>query len=653
MKNKTHILRVTFRKSLATLLAAALPFQLISSCGPSSPRREQVSHALGKTELDFERQHDPSTSLREGGGWSSAREASERYGADVHNHVAPQVYSRMTVVYVCVGDECNSDLPHDLPSTPFGYGVQDHNVRIYLDGTVPKKGQGAPYIAKRDGPQPGGDSSDSDHKNRPGFPLNPSNLKTRVEVDSDIATRLSERESKATRGLAELEGQLNRSGKKGGAAPKGGLKTETEDAKGRHSKSAGTIGDVIDKSGSAPSQSKGPLPGSLGTDLEETRKEAKRLGSAPSHDHSGEAAREASDLLDDAEKEAREGNIARADALLREGKWLTSIAGRGPGSTPEPAPQGPIPPNDGPSDSVPPASNSDETHRRTTRTPSETRSEAMRVGLSLYDASGELRAFGLHEIADKAIAAGHFLIEVAIGAARLSSAVDLPLSVMEVFGGVTLGVNASGDLAFREITMLEKAFAFAALGAAGLAFGAGGWAGVVGVGVIGGIGKAATKGLERKFGLGAATKAAEEAAEKAPIVVEKLDDEGIKLLEEALRAQNRRPEKVNEAINSFLEGSIVKEVSKKDRIVYRYHDNNVKANPIGSYVTPEVFPDIETARKALAIDPRWNDMTKVEKLIIPEGTTFFSGTTAPQGGFPGGAVQYFLTDFGASLKRAP
>ncbi len=247
-----------------------------------------------------------------------------------------------------------------------------------------------------------------------------------------------------------------------------------------------------------------------------------------------------------------------------------------------------------------------------TKTPAQTRGEALRTGLGLLDVAGVLEGSGLGVVASKARAAANTLFEVSLGIARVSGLLDVPLSVMELTG-VTPTLDDNGNVAFRQATNLEIAFAVAALGAAGVAFAAGGWAAAVGVGVIGGLTKAASKGLGARLALSEAEAIAQEAAKSASKVVARLDDEGVKALERALanRPRYSDPAEIRNVIETFEVGKIERNVLPLDAemLVFRWHDApGGLAKKKGSYVTTEDFPDAKTAREKLAILDHWSTM---------------------------------------------
>ncbi|MES9240287.1 hypothetical protein ABEQ93_12335, partial [Cutibacterium acnes] len=63
----------------------------------------------------------------------------------------------------------------------------------------------------------------------------------------------------------------------------------------------------------------------------------------------------------------------------------------------------------------------------------------------------------------------------------------------------------------------------------------------------------------------------------------------------------------------------------------------------GAWVTETPPPDQTYVRKELAVDPKWNDATKVSKIRLQPGTVYQHGIAGPQK-FPGG------TGGGAQIK---
>ena len=274
----------------------------------------------------------------------------------------------------------------------------------------------------------------------------------------------------------------------------------------------------------------------------------------------------------------------------------------------------------------------------------------MRTGLGLYDAASSLQGSGLADIASKTRTAARVMLEVAIGAARISSLLDLPLSVMEAFGGVTLSVDASDGVFFRDATYLEMAFGVAALGAAGLAFGAGGWTAVVGAGIVGGLGKAVSKGLEGRLGVKIAEELGDELPKVGAKVVEKLDNDGVELLQKWLRKKFPASEdRVISIIDAFVPGTIRRRVAPHDELIQVNRWFDEENGRFGSWVTPENFLDANEARQKLSVLDKWSGMKQKATFTLRPGSEFFSGKVAAQAPYKGGAEQFFLLDPDNSL----
>jgi len=633
-----------FTRCLSGALAILIPVQVTLSCAPPGHTQESLSRVQGKTELDFERRNlDSSTDTSPGEGWGDRSDG---------NKTTTDWLATRFPEFVNGFKEVPAEFPglgYDTVLVPIG----DTDLKLT---TSPPERKGEPPQIEISLKAPSNTDKNDDDAKRPSFPLNPGKLKTKPEVQSDVQKRLVEREKTAKDRQGALGKQVAQSEAKQKQAPQGALGKAVGGAQGEHSQAAGDIKTSLEKTvadattgtdapppadatvgtDTGPGLPPNGIPGTRGEKLARTRERAGEAAAANKNPFSKDLAQAAKGLLDDAEKKAREGNTNQSDEKEKEARRLVDLAGIPPQNMPPKPPKGERPA--GPEAPI-----------------NERRGEALALGLDLHDAADVLSEGGFSGLSEKTRRAAAIAIDVAIGVARFGALLDIPLSVMEAFGGLTLEATADGGIGFREATKLEMAFGFAAVAAAGLAFGAGGWTAVVGGAVIGGITKGAAKGLQRRLGKGPAKKAAEEAAEKAPKIVKKLGSNEVKELEKALLDIKKPPKTRQQMIDSFVEGDIKRKVTVpgENLVVYRWWGGGEgKAGPIGHFVTPEFFSDSESARKALAIKPEWSDMSRVDKHILPEGTVYFSGKAAPQfpqEELPGGSVQFLIINPGKAL----
>ena len=94
--------------------------------------------------------------------------------------------------------------------------------------------------------------------------------------------------------------------------------------------------------------------------------------------------------------------------------------------------------------------------------------------------------------------------------------------------------------------------------------------------------------------------------------------------------------------NPWLDGAPLtsEKVGPEGKVVYRVHGDG---RATGAWVTETPPPDQTYVRKELAVDPKWNDATKVSKIRLQPGTVYQHGIAGPQN-FPGG------TGGGAQIK---
>lgn len=629
-------------RCLSGALAVLIPLQVTLSCAPPGRARESLSRVQGnKTDLMFDTQKsDTSTDTSPGEGWGDRSDGNKTATNWAVEKFGPE--------YAYGLKEVPAEFP-DLGYEKVWVAMGDTGLK--LNASPPEK-KGEPPQIEISLKAPSNTDKEDDEK-RPSFPLNPGKLKTKTEVQSDVQKRLVEREKTAKERQGTLGKQSAQSEAKQKQAPPGELSKAVGGAEGEHGQAAGDIKGSLEKTvadarsgdtpsnppsdpdvGASPGLPPNGIPGKRGEKLARTRERADEEAAAGKNPFSKDLAKAAKGLLDDAEKKAREGNPNKADEREKEARRLVDLAGIPPENMPPKPPKGEKP--KGPNAPI-----------------NERRGEAMGLGLDLYEAADDLSKGGFGGISEKTRKAAAIAIDVAIGVARFGALFDIPLSVMEAFGGLTLEATANGGIGFRTATKLEMAFGFAAIAGAGLAFAAGGWAAVAGVSVIG-IAKGAAKGLERRLGKGAAKTAAEEAAAKASKVVEKLDSEGLEELEKALHKKFTEPDdahRITEVIDAFDVGTIQSKVLApgENIVVTRYYDGPNRK--FGPWVTPEVFSSTEEAREKLAVLDSWSGMTNSSKFELKEGTRYFSGKTAPQGPYKGGSIQFYLPDPVGSLKE--
>jgi Bacterial EndoU nuclease len=488
-------------RGISSLLAILLPAQITLSCAPPARTFEPPSHVLGRSDLDLDRStSDNSTDTSPGEGWADGGSGNQE-AKDWVGQFGPEY---------APGYRVEKDYIPGIGLVDVFVPLDDAGLKV--SASPPEKKGEPPEIRITLGKTSDPDKKDDD-KSRPSFPLNPSKLKSSEDVRGDVQKRLGEREKEAKSREGKLGDQLAASREKKEKEKKGQLGDAVDNAKQDHSQKADDIGNSLQQvAGNTPPSdtpsSANDLPGPRGEQIAQDRARAAAVAADPKNPFSTDFAAAANTLLDEATTHVRNGNTAKADEERKQADKLITLGSLPPESLP---PKRPIGRPAGPLSS-----------------PSEKRGEAANVGLSLYDAAASLSKSGLADAASKARQAASIAIDVAIGVARFDALFDLPFSVMEAFAGVTLEAGPDGSVGFRESTNLEKAFAFAALGAAGVAFAAGGWSAVVGAGVVGGLSKAMGKGLGRRLALREAEAAAEAAAKRAGAVVSAADNLGVK-----------------------------------------------------------------------------------------------------------------------------
>jgi RHS repeat-associated protein len=90
----------------------------------------------------------------------------------------------------------------------------------------------------------------------------------------------------------------------------------------------------------------------------------------------------------------------------------------------------------------------------------------------------------------------------------------------------------------------------------------------------------------------------------------------------------------------------------QDIYVFRYHDHGVKASETGGYMSAQLLRSPEAIRRAMAILPRWNNLTHVTVYRIPSGTQIFFGRTAEQGRYAGGGYQILINGWQSMSEAA-
>lgn len=204
--------------------------------------------------------------------------------------------------------------------------------------------------------------------------------------------------------------------------------------------------------------------------------------------------------LEKADEKAQNGDLSGADKRRKAAQDLTDAA----------ACQGCKPPPAGPApkDLEPPS----------TFDANKERSYAYDMSTGMYETANDLDDVGLPEVANETRKTAAKIMNVALGLARMSNLLDIPMSAAEAFGGVTVDVDDDGNPRVRDATNIERAIAGVSLGLiAGAAVLGAGVGGVVAAGIIGKIGKV-IRGAEKSHAL---EKAALEAAEKGLVGAEK------------------------------------------------------------------------------------------------------------------------------------
>lgn len=496
-------------RCLSGVLAVLMPLQLTLSCAPPGRGQESLSRVQGsKTDLQFDTQKsDTSTDTSPGEGWGDGSDGNGE-ARDFMMQFGPEWEP---------GFRIEPAFKH--PSIDYGeVYVPLEGTDLKLKASPPEKKGEPPQIEITLGAPSNPDKNDDEGK-RPSFPLNPGKLKTKPEALKDVEKRLTEREKTTKERKGTLGKQVAESEAKQKQAPPGALGKAVGAAQGEHGQAAGDIKGSLEKtvadatSGSdtppppeptggtdtGPGLPPNGIPGARGEKLARTRERANEAAAADKNPFSKDLAKAAKGLLDDAEKKAREGNPNKADEKEKEARRLVDLAGIPPENMPPKRPKGEPPP--GPGAPI-----------------GERRGAAMGVGLDLYDAADDLTEAGLPELGEKTRKAAAIAIDVAIGVARFSAFFDVPFSVMEAFGNVTLDVDDDGNPYLREPTGIERSIAVVSLGLiAGSAVLGGGVGGVVAAGVIGKMGKV-IRGAEKTRAL---EKAALEAAEKGLVGAEK------------------------------------------------------------------------------------------------------------------------------------
>ena len=97
------------------------------------------------------------------------------------------------------------------------------------------------------------------------------------------------------------------------------------------------------------------------------------------------------------------------------------------------------------------------------------RIKAGKVGLDLYGTASDLAADNF-PAANEALVEAGTLLDIAVGVARFSSIVDVPLSAMELFTGKTLEFDANGNPMIVEAFTVTRAAAALTLGLTAAAF---------------------------------------------------------------------------------------------------------------------------------------------------------------------------------------
>jgi hypothetical protein len=133
----------------------------------------------------------------------------------------------------------------------------------------------------------------------------------------------------------------------------------------------------------------------------------------------------------------------------------------------------------------------------------------------------------------------------------------------------------------------------------------------------------------------------EEAKSTAQDLTRRLNHEGAKELSRFLRDVDvHRMDRV-QTIQSFVPGTIEKRVMSADEIVYRWHNDNLKVQQFGRYVTPDNVQDAAAARSRLALPDR-NEMLRLDSFVLRKGTHVFEGQVAPAFGHQGGGRQILI-----------
>jgi hypothetical protein len=97
-----------------------------------------------------------------------------------------------------------------------------------------------------------------------------------------------------------------------------------------------------------------------------------------------------------------------------------------------------------------------------------------------------------------------------------------------------------------------------------------------------------------------------------------------------------------EVLASAYFDSLAFETRNTETVLYRWHTTKGEAK--GFYYTPDVYPDAETARAALAIASD-NTMENLSRVSPTEEIEFLCGKVAPLNGHAGGGRQCYTPHF--------
>jgi len=143
-----------------------------------------------------------------------------------------------------------------------------------------------------------------------------------------------------------------------------------------------------------------------------------------------------------------------------------------------------------------------------------------------------------------------------------------------------------------------------------------------------------------KGGLKAAFKSL--AKEGAEVAIKQDAYKGVKEFSKFLKEQGVERARRVEWIQSFQIETITKQTADNSTFGLRFFDNK-NAFSKGRYLFQTFTNDIN--RIGLALPQKWNKMTNFTQWQIKEGSTYFMGRAASQGGrFTGGAWQMFIYD---------